>query len=665
MFRFGWKTPFPPFSFRYDGQASADLLPRWQQSEVREPAPGGQVRHLSFTDPATALRAVVHVREFGEVPAVDWLLEFENTGHSDTPIIEDILPLDGSWALPKEEKLFLHHAKGSLCEPDDFLPATDPIRPRQSISLAPIGGRSSNGILPFLNLQGQGGGFVLAIGWSGQWAARFERSLDSLRVTAGMERTHLRLHPGEKIRSPRMLVIHWEGEDPFVGNNLLRRLILAHYTPRIGGELAIPPIAHNTMSYFYRTNSVSEEGELDLIARIAELGLEAYWLDACWYGRGGEGFVWWQQVGDWRVRSDVFPRGLKPLGDAAHRAGLKFVLWFEPERVRREAPIVQEHPEYLLRLPEDRQASNEPWRASDNLLFNLGLPEARAYITEVISKVIAESGVDIYRQDFNFEPLPYWQAADAPDRIGMTEIRHIEGLYAMWDELRRRHPGLAIDNCASGGRRIDLETISRSFPLWRSDFSDFGGPAHGRLLQIADQIQTAGLSRWVPFHTGAVWTFSPYDFRSALGAGIVPYCDIRAADFPQAAAKAAIAELKSLRPYFLGDFYPLLPLTSAAHDWCAYQYDRPDLKAGFALFLRRHESPFPTMEAALRGIDPAGEYEVSLADDFGEPAPTRMPGEKLLHLPITIPEVPGSILLRYRRVRLGCAFCWSVRAAGL
>ncbi len=41
----------------------------------------------------------------------------------------------------------------------------------------------------------------------------------------------------------------------------------------------------------------------------------------------------------------------------------------------------------------------------------------------------------------------------------MTEIRYVEGHYAMWDELRARHPGLWIDNCASGGRRIDLETL--------------------------------------------------------------------------------------------------------------------------------------------------------------------------------------------------------------
>ncbi|MDI7276908.1 MAG: alpha-galactosidase, partial [Anaerolineae bacterium] len=640
VFRIPGNEAVPAFSFRYDCRPSRELLPRWKRRESSQAAPGGRLRHVAHSDPATGLRVTAHVREFDRFPAQEWMLELENTGAADTPIIEDILPLALELPLPRESKFLLHHAKGSPCEPDDFMPRTDEIRPKRSMALASRGGFPSGTDLPFMNLQWPGGGLTLAIGWSGQWSARFERSQDALSISAGMERTHLRLHPREKVRTPRILLISWEGEDPCVGHNLLRRLILEHCSPRIGGSLIMPPIAHNTMSYFYRTKLVSEEGELDLIARTAALGMEAYWLDACWYGEGGEGFVWWQQVGDWRVRPDVFPRGLKPLGDAAHRAGLKFVLWFEPERVRREAPIAREHPEYLLQAPED----------PDNLLLNLGLPEARAYVTDAMSEVIAASGVDIYRQDCNFASLlPYWRAADADDRIGMAEIRHIEGLYAMWDDLLARHPGLAIDNCASGGRRIDLETMSRSFPLWRSDFSDFGGPSWGPTLQIADQVQTSGLSRWVPFHTGPVWTFSPYDFRSAIGAGIVPYCDLRAADFDLPAARAAIAELKALRPYFLGDFYPLLPLSAGAHDWCAYQYDRPDLGAGFGLFLRRHQSPFPTMEVALSAIDPAAEYEVTLAESFAGPAPIRMPGEKLLHLSITISQVPGSILLRYRR----------------
>ncbi|MHB1293882.1 MAG: glycoside hydrolase family 36 protein [Anaerolineae bacterium] len=640
-----WETALP-LSFVYGGRPSAELLAGWTRSESRVAAEGGALRHISFQDPATGLTLTVHVRTFDAFPtATDWMLEFTNTGAADTPILENILPLDLTMPMTKDDKVVLHHAKGSLCDMDDFVPRMQIIRPsaakrpRRTFTLKPMGGRSSNGVLPFMNLQTPGGGMILAIGWTGQWAASFSRDAEGpLQMTAGMEFTHLLLHPGETIRTPRMLTIAYAGTDPFAGNNLLRRIILAHYTPRDAqGNNITPPVAYNTMSNYYVTHKVGEASELQYMQVAADIGCEAYWLDACWYGVDGE---WWEKVGDWRVNRRDFPNGLKVLGDKAHKLGMDFILWFEPERVRADTPIFREHPEFLL------HSDTNP----DNFLLNLGMPEARAYITDAVASVIAESGVDVYRQDFNFEPLPYWQAADAPDRVGMTEIRHIEGMYAFWDELRTRFPGMPIDNCASGGRRIDLETTVRSYPLWRSDFSDFGGPLHGRWLQVADQIQTSGLSRWIPFHTAAVWTYTPYDTRSAMSYGVIPYTIIVRDGVDKDAAKAAFDELKSLRPYFLGDFYPLLPLVLASHDWAAYQFDRPDLGEGCAVFLRRHESPFGSMTASLKAIDTSATYEVSLSEGYAEAPRVRMSGADLTNFQMTIKDMPGSILLRYKKL---------------
>lgn len=633
----------PPISFRYDGKPSPEFIPEWKAEERSEKALEGIVREITFADPKTGLTVISHIREYDSSPpgefhsfdAVDWVLEFVNNDKKDTPIISDILPLDITWDCSKEEKIFLHQAKGSLCRMDDFLPITEQIHPNQNFSLKPIGGRSSNGVLPFMNLQKTGGGLVLAIGWSGQWLAAFDRGETTFRATGGMEKTHLLLRPGERIRTPRILLIEWEGNDPIIGNNLLRQIILRYYTPKSGSGLAIPPVALSTQASYYLTQKDSEPLELESVERGKRVGVEVHWVDACWYGSGGG--WWWQEVGNWNIRQDFFPNGLKPISDAVHNAGLKFLLWFEPERVLKGTRTDKEHPEFLLHVEVD----------PNNRLFNLGLPEARAYLTNLLSEIITSQGIDIYRQDFNFEPLPYWQANDKTDRVGMSEIRHIEGLYRMWDELRQRHPGLLIDNCSSGGRRIDLETISRSFPLWRSDFSDFSGPTYGRGLQIGDQIQTAGLSRWVPLHTAGVWTFTPYDFRSAMSTGVVLYGDVRRADFPEEEAKKAIAELKRLRPYLLGNFYPLIPLTLADHDWCAYQYHRPDLQAGIALFFRRHESPFPTMEVSLQAIEPEAHYEVGLTDTFDDPPRKAMSGADLSRIKITIPEAPGSILLLY------------------
>ena len=75
-------------------------------------------------------------------------------------------------------------------------------------------------------------GMIAAIGWSGQWRASLERSnTGPTTLRAGMEKLSLVLHPGEKIRTPRILILPWKG-DRLVAHNRFRRLMLFEYVPR-------------------------------------------------------------------------------------------------------------------------------------------------------------------------------------------------------------------------------------------------------------------------------------------------------------------------------------------------------------------------------------------------------------------------------------------------
>jgi len=285
---------------------------------------------------------------------------------------------------------------------------------------------------------------------------------------------------------------------------------------------------------------------------------------------------------------------------------MKFLLWFEPERAIYGTPLTRQHPEWFL--GEKVEGSN--------VLFNLGLPEARKWLIDFISKFLADNNIDCYRQDFNFEPLPYWQNNDEPDRQGITEIRHIEGLYEFWDELLRRNPGLIIDNCASGGRRIDLETTSRSIPLWRSDtqcWPDFDS--------IAGQIQTYGLAHWVPCSTAGTQLRpgDTYNFRSAMSTGVV-FClymyEYTPIDpkYPYDWHRRMIAELKRAIPSYLGDYYPLTTCTMSKNDWMVYQMHRADLDEGIVVAFRRETSHYLTGDFPLKGLDASHTYQLEDAD---------------------------------------------------
>ena len=616
-----------PFSFTYGGKDSAQLLPGWKRSTTALPAEAGKVRaQITYADPATGLEITCTVTRFTDFPAAEWVLRLRNGGTADSPILENIRPLDLKVQAPDGPVIF-HHSHGCDDEPTDFIPIDEVVVKGQPIALSPVGGRSSAGNLPFFNLEWKGGGLVGAIGWSGQWALNLQdEGATGLRLQAGQQKTHLYLHPGESIRTPSILLLAWEGSDHLRGHNLLRRLLLAHYVPRTNGEIALPPVAQMSWFTFNQGNDVTEANQVESLKTMADWGVETYWLDAGWFVGGYP-----KGIGTWVPNPQAFPNGLQPVSAAAHRLGMKFLLWFEPERATTTSQIAKIHPEWVL--PGQKKGG----------LLNLGRPEARVWLTDFLSQCVRDWGMDVYRNDFNIEPLPFWEALDQPDRQGMAEIRYIEGLYQWWDDMRARNPGLLIDNCASGGRRIDLETIKRSLPLWRNDA---GG--NQKTTPVLNQTLSAGLSLYVPLHASGAWEFDRYTFRSVATTGVCFCMNMRTRDFPAAQARQVVAEVKSLRPLYLGDYYPLTEITSNDASWCAWQFDRPELGQGFAMFFRRSGSPEYSLEVKLRGLDPAARYEVKWTDT-GRIDTLR--GSQLAKLRVEIPSVTSSSLLLYRKLR--------------
>jgi alpha-galactosidase len=227
----------------------------------------------------------------------------------------------------------------------------------------------------------------------------------------------------------------------------------------------------------------------------------------------------------------------------------------------------------------------------------------------------------------------------------MTEIGYVQGHYAMWDDLRAQHPGLLIDNCASGGRRIDLETCSRSVPLWRSDTSC--SPGHPDW----NQVQTFGLSQYIPFHTACVWSPGSYDVRSAATAGLICQFDYLGRDFDWPMAKTSVAEAKANRRFWYGDFYPLANPSLAPDQFAAYQFHRPDLDAGLVLAFRHPECNLVGVIVGLSGVDPTHRYRVEFVGSDRHEVAKSMTGRELQNgLELRVPLRGASLLARYSRL---------------
>lgn len=620
-------------SFLFDGQPSRQLLSQWTRRVSEEKEAELIRRTVIYTDSKTQIQLRVEGTLDLAFPSVEWIAYIKNAGKENTPILQDILALDAALPLPANASSRLYWAKGAVASFDDFAPQESKIEAGKPLRFQPGGGRSSNQVLPFFNIAGGGGGVITAIGWSGEWAFECDAAgQGSTALKAGLAKTHLRLYPGEEIRTPRMMMLFYEG-DRWRGQNLLRQYILARHRPRRNGEPITAPITCGNWG------ATSVDVHLDNVQKIDQnnLPIEYYWIDAEWYGNPGNPGSWAVNVGNWAVKPSVYPNGFKPLSTALNQTGRHLMLWFEPERVYKETPWFKEHHDWLLDL------------GRDSALYNLGNPEARQFLTDFISQKITEFGLGCYRQDFNIDPLPFWQAADAPDRVGMTEIRYIEGLYSFWDGLLSRHPHLLIDNCASGGRRIDLETIHRSTPFWRTD-----GPRD----PIAHQCHTYGLLPWVPLSsTSQDRPGDDYEFRSSMCSALClnwwVHGDAPAQkipdDFPYAWANETLKQYLDIRKYYYGDYYPLTRYSQTDDAWMAYQLDRPDLGEGVIVALKRPKSPYREARFSLQGLEPEAMYQVVQ----GDPEPKTTSGRELLEkgISISLEALPDSRLIFYKRIK--------------
>lgn len=622
-----------PFSFVYGGEPSGGFISKWP-CKVESSEKDNCVEHrIHWDEPAGKLRVTAVARVFHRYPAVDWVLHFENRGNEDTSIIENIQALDlTTGASNARYPVLLHQLNGDTCDERAFLPTVSAITSAQPLRIAPTGGRpSSISAFPFFNLQKADRGVIVGIGWTGQWAAAFERDqAGRTRVQAGMEKTHLLLKPGEKIRSPRILLMSWNG-DRQTAHNRFRRLMQFHYVPRINGQPVPLPMALQTFDrYVSRAGWATEAGQIAAAQAAKAMGFDALWFDAGWFPGGFP-----NGVGNWFPNPKAFPKGLKPLGDECHRLGMRFILWFEPERVAAGTQIANEHPDFVF-------------GGKQGGLFKLNDPQARRWLTDLLCRHIEETGMDVYRNDFNIDPLDFWRRNDTPDRQGMTEIRYVEGLYTMWDEMLARFPGLYIDNCASGGRRIDLEACMRSVPLWRSDTGC--SPGHPDW----NQQQYHGLGHYVPLNTIGTWATDAYTCRSGATGGVPlewPYLD---EGFSLEKAQVAMAEIRENRKFYYGDFYPLTPMTAGADSFPVYQLHRPDLDAGLVLAFRREHCRIVGLVVAPAAVKPDASYQVEFIDENREKRVANMTGKEMTAgLELRVKAPAQSMAVRYTAIKPG------------
>ena len=624
------KEPYstrPFFSFEYGGKSSNTFLAQWpvtRESSVLDPQ---RTRHtITYRDPETGLEIRCQGVAYQDFPTVEWTLHFKNTGGKDSPILSNIQAIDTVFERAAAEEFRLRYNKGDDCTADSYEPKEEVLAPNVDKRIANSGGRPTQIAFPYFNIGAGNEGLIAAVSWAGQWSAQLTRGASNeLRLRAGQELTHFKLLPAEEVRSPMVVLQFWQG-DATHAQNVWRAWMVAHNTPRPGGQLPpAPQMAACSSHQFAEMINANTESQKFFITNYLDRGmkLDYWWMDAGWYWNK----TGWPNTGTWEVDTNRFPGGLRPISDYAHEKGVNIIVWFEPERVTSGTWLTDNHPEWIF-------------GGAKGGLFNLGNPEAHAWLVEHVDRLLTEQGIDLYRQDFNIDPLPFWRANDSEDRQGITEIRYVEGYFSYWDALRERHPNMLIDSCASGGRRNDLETLRRAVPLLRSDYI---------MEPIGNQCHTYALASWFPYYGTGTSKTDPYLIRSTLCPSFTACWDQREPGLDWTGIAKLVAQWKAFAPNYYGDYYPLTGYSLRADQWIGWQFDRPEVGGGLVQVFRRESSIYEVAKLPLRALVQDAQYRVENID-----APDQavtLSGKVLCEtgLPVSIQEKPGTAFFVYKR----------------
>jgi alpha-galactosidase len=497
------------------------------------------------------------------------------------------------------------------------------------------GGRSSNPYLPLMlagwGVEGGEVGLWAALEWSARWQLHFGTGQDWRFVFRGGPRVHdLVLQPGESLRLPRVHVGVWGGRGATAedGFNHLRRHVRDALAPDVMGRRPHPFVAYD--HWFGIEQRITEPLLRRQADRAAELGLEYFVVDAAWFGGATENFA--NGVGNWeRVDETKFPAGLEPLAGYVRSKGMHFGLWFEPERGRRGSDWVAQHPTWY-------------WDTGNplNLQLDLTQREVQDAVIEMVSAWIRRLDVRWLRWDYNQQPGPFWDHADP---TGKVQFAYVEGLYRVWDTLLARHPSLMIDNCASGGNRIDFGTLRRAGTMVISDQAD--DPHVCRLMQTGGGRVFPGnymnSSVYVGEHDGDAC--GPLELISRMGGALTLCGHIAGWSTGHAALVRRLLDgYRAFRHVLMGDLYRLTAYPRSAADWDVVQFLDPD--SGEAVVLAAHvRGGRGELTVVPRRLDPELTYLVR--DPFSDGEPETATGHTLAAEGLRLSLHPESACIRH------------------
>ena len=622
-----------PIIFKYDGTEYAGFAGFALESETYENIERGVESTLVLRHPDIPAAFKLVARVFPKESAYEYVVYITNDGKENTENFRHVyfeMEFEGDGAK-------ISGIKGDAGG-QNYTPYEHDLTDRPRYNDTCTSGRPSHGVFPYYNLSYGDGGTFIAIGWPGNWTAKFNysKSKKTTTLTAGQNSLDTYLLPGETIRTPLMGFVEYTGLTPGEQTNAWRHYYINDVMRKIDGELT--PVYTGVSS---GCSGTTTNKLLLMLSSHHQNGVnpELVWLDAGWYtGANGEA-VGWPQTGSMDMDLNRFPDAMSNIGKYTAAHGMRMMIWFEPESIRLEKDAFlagQEGFKEEWFLPRVMEGS---WL--QGYIMNLTDPACVDWVFAKICKVIDESGATAFRSDFNCDPAGAWTAADTKGRKGMTENLYVQGYLSLWDKIIERYPGIYMDSCASGGGRNDLETMKRGVPLHYTDWFDGNHEDYDMKGKM-----TQALFAWFPYFKNEIYqTTNMYKVRMNYAPlSLMNLNGLLQKDTDWTYTKQGYAEFEQIRDYFYADYYQLFEWKSGADRWNGWEFYDPETASGYASVFCHTGTKDTTATVKLKGLDPERQYQIADLDGLVE---ITADGKTLMEqgITVTVPEKPYAVIL--------------------
>jgi alpha-galactosidase len=466
--------------------------------------------------------------------------------------------------------------------------------------------------------------FVASLAWSGNWKIRVTSKVekspvdrsDSVDRPANEARLFFDMgpssvdpalrviDPGETIKTPEIHILCMKADLDHVVQALLN-----HVRREV---LPSPPSEHvfdvEANHRGYIVDHETEEGIEREIDMAADIGAEAFLIDAGWYGP--EPNHWYQNVGDWYAGAWL-PHDIQPIREYARKKGMRFGLWVEIEGAGAASKLRKDHPDWIL--------TRDGKPIANGRHLDVGNPVVAKWMESEIARIITKYDLDVFRIDYNMST----EEDGNQVRAGFVENsswRHVENLYAMFDRLRLQFPHVIFQNCAGGGGRLDWGILHRFDNTELSDW--MRGPRGVKILNgmtwlLPPEILLRTFGTEVPDLAGdgdIDYQMRQVEMSLPIFRGIAP-SPAELNPILRHKIRAGVDLYKSeLRPILRDSVvYHHTPLTPYFNEssWLVLEYGAPDKKRGVATLFRTSDLEDPVYHFVPRGLDSSVTYKVT------------------------------------------------------